>query len=205
MVPKAKRWIMAPLQTIINHVHLAINAMESLYNCGNLEHNSPAPFTPCSKVYTNKLGAALLVVGRYRNKKVLHAQIQVISNLAICRQMPTVWFLRSHSPEKTIFTMMCILADVPVKRITSGEMTDKDFANLTCVAGNLSAAPIRICETSSSDQFKESVEALLAEKSFSYVVCDWELDGADLALAKQLGGKSVLTFLHPHQQDKSAP
>jgi hypothetical protein len=171
--------------------------MEGLYHQGSLQKTDWQPFHSSITADNPKLGAALIVAGRFRNEPVINDQARIIWKLTIYRRFPTVWFVRSHSAGKIIFTTMCCLTGVSVQKIVDGELTEKDFARLTCAAGNLSAAPLRICEISGADQFKESVEALVAEASFSFAVCDWKLEGEDLALAEHFAQTSSLTFLCP--------
>lgn len=139
----------------------------------------------------------MTVFGRFRNEPVICAQARIIWKQAICRRLPTIWFVRSHSAGKIIFTAMCCLAGVSVQKIVKGELTEKDFFHLTCAAGYLSSAPLRICEISRALQFKESIETLALENSFSFAVCDWELEGEDLALAEHFTRISSLTFMCP--------
>jgi hypothetical protein len=187
---------MSNLQNIKDHVAFAIDAMEGLY--GQDRFQTPDWQYLLSRITGgySKLGAALMVVGRFRNEPVICAQAWIIWKQAICRRLPTVWFVRSPAG-KIVFNAMCFLAGVSVQKIVNSELTEKDFARLTCAARYLAAAPVRICEISETNHFKESIEALAAENSFSFAVCDWELEGEDLALGEHFARTLSLTFLCP--------
>ena len=188
---------MATLQNIKNHVVLAIDAMEGLYNQGSLLKPSWQPYPSAISANNSKLGAALMVVGRFRNEPVISDQVRIISKQTFCRRFQTVWFVRSHTAGKIIFTAMCSLARVSIEKIVAGELTEDDFGRLTCAAAHFSNAPLRICEISSADQFKESIEVLAMENSFCFALCDWELEGEDLEVAEKFARTSSLTFICP--------
>lgn len=188
---------MATIQNIKPVVNLAINALEGFFNQGGLQQTDAQHFySPITSGNPN-LSAALIVAGRFRNEPVIHDQAWIIWKQTIYRRFPTVWFVRSHSAEKIIFTAICSLAGVSFHSLVHGELSEKDFSRMTCAVCNLAAAPLRICEISGLDQFKEAVETLAAEHAFSFAVCDWELEGEDLALAEHFSRTSSLTFLCP--------
>ena len=138
-----------------------------------------------------------MVVGRFRNEPVISDQARIISKQTFYRLFPTVWFVRSHSAGKIIFTAMCSLAKVSIEKIVAGDLTEDDFGRLTCAAAHFSNAPLRICEITCTNQFKESIKVLAMENSFSFALCDWELEGEDLAVAENFARTSLITFICP--------
>jgi hypothetical protein len=188
---------MPPLQNIKPCTTLVVGAIESLYGQGRLQNSNGQLLRSRVTTGNPKLGAAFRVVEKLRNGTTVRDQARIIWRQTVCRKLPSVWFVRSHSAEKVVFSAICSLAGVSLVKIVNAKLTEKDFARLVCVVGHVAAAPLRLCELSGSDQFQESVEALAAENAFCYAVCDWVFNAEELAHAEHHAAKSKLTFLCP--------
>lgn len=161
-----------PLQDIKPVMMQAVTAMESLYGRGEGHAlNWPLP--------------------------VVQRQARLIWQLAIRRRMPLVWLLRNQSARKAVFTAACRLANIPPCRITTGELTERDFERLNHVVSHLSHAPVRLRDGCGPDKFRITCGLLASKGEFTYILCDWTLTDRELAFAKHLAAVTGLVFLCP--------
>ena len=112
------------------------------------------------------------------------------------RQNSTLLVCRNRSPVANLLFQMCMFGgNILTEQFLAGNFQESDLAVLTSAAGRLSNAPIRICDARNPGSFIEVLSA--AHKSFEYVLCDWTLDGEELAAAYRLTRDSDITFLCP--------
>ena len=138
-----------------------------------------------------------MVVGNFRNEPVVRDQTWIIWKEMALRQFPIVWFVRSQSAQRVVFTALCTLTGISIPELVNGELTAEHASRMNSACWHLVNGPLRICEISSSLQFEESIEELAAENTFSFAICDWELEGEDLVLAEKFSRSSNITFLCP--------
>ena len=111
------------------------------------------------------------------------------------RCKPTILFFRERSPLANVLFLMTLTGSTFRKEFVDGNLEDNDFLILTCGAGRLAAAPIRICDASEPDTFLRVL--FEARHSFDYVMCDWSLAGDELAAAYRMTQDSPIVFLFP--------
>jgi hypothetical protein len=110
-------------------------------------------------------------------------------------QKPTVLFCRSHTPVANMLFLMCMRGSTFSEQLLEGDVKERDFPVLTCGAGRLSNAPIRICDARSSDAFMRVL--FDAQALFDYALCDWMLKGEEMAAAYRMTRDSQIMFLCP--------
>lgn len=130
-------------------------------------------------------------------RAVLIDQAEAIWQLTVCRQVPAVWFIRTHRPVVVLVSALWERARVGLTRVLNGELDEKDFARLTLSAGVLGRAPLRICDARQPGALLRWLPKLLLENPGCSVFCDWDLEGKDLAEAWRLGKESEMTFFCP--------
>jgi hypothetical protein len=108
---------------------------------------------------------------------------------------PTVLFCRERSPIANLLFQMCMRGNILSDRFLDGDFIERDFPVLTCAAGALSNAPIRICDARDPDTFLRVL--FEAHKSLEYAMCDWTLTGEEMAAAYRMTKDSNVTFLCP--------
>jgi len=113
----------------------------------------------------------------------------------IRRQKPTLVFCRSRSPLANLIFLMSMTGSTFTEQLLDGNLSERDFPVLTCAAGMLSKAPIRICDAREPDVLLRVL--FDAHKHFDYAVCDWKLDGDELAAAYRMTQDSQISFLCP--------
>ena len=130
-------------------------------------------------------------------KAVLVDQTAAIWNLAVYRNVPAIWFIRTHRPLIVLLSAICEMAEVAVSRVLNAQLEDRDFPRLTRTVGQFAGAPLRICDIREPSAFWGCLPTLFSEDAALYVVCDWRLEGEELAAAHQLGKESQISFLCP--------
>jgi len=110
-------------------------------------------------------------------------------------QKPTLLFCRSRSPAANMLFLMCMRGSTLSEQLLEGDLKERDFPVLICGAGRLSNAPIRICDARNPDAFMRAL--FDAHTLFDYALCDWILEGEEMAVAYSMTRDSQITFLCP--------
>ena len=116
-------------------------------------------------------------------------------SFVINQQKQTLIFCRNHSPMAFLLFLMAQTGSRFSKQFVDGDYCESDFPVLTSSAGKLWNAPIRFCDAKEPTAFLRMLSD--AHKSFEYAVCDWILEGDELAAAQRLTKDSPITFLCP--------
>lgn len=114
-------------------------------------------------------------------------------------QKPTVLFCRNYSPVAMTLFQMCMRGNILTESFLDGDFKERDFPVLTSAAGKLSFSPIRICDAREPDTFLRVLSD--AHKAFEYAMCDWSLEGDELAAAQRATQDSPITFLCPFGEE----
>lgn len=116
-------------------------------------------------------------------------------SLVINQHKRTLIFCRNRSPMAFLLFLMAQTGSRFSKQFVEGGYGDSDFPVLTSSAGKLCNAPIRFCDAREPAAFLRMLSEV--HKSFEYVVCDWILEGDELAAAERVTQESPITFLCP--------
>ena len=81
------------------------------------------------------------------------------------------------------------------EQFLNGNLREGDFLTLTCAAGRLAQSQIRICDAREPDVFLKVL--FDAHNHFDYAMCDWKLQGEELAAAYRMTRDSQISFLCP--------
>jgi hypothetical protein len=117
--------------------------------------------------------------------------------MAVRRKVPAIWFIRSYGPTPVLLSATFERAEVPITRLLNAELRERDFAVLTSTFARFANAPLRICDARQPGALLNSLPALFSENLDCCVVCDWYLEGEELAAAHQLAKESQIAFLCP--------
>jgi hypothetical protein len=177
-------------------LHQAIDLMEVLY--GAAHGSAGGKVAGCGlKDGVERLEEDLWDLEYSPQKAVVIAQTQLVWDLAVRRKVPTRWFLRTHRPVTVLLSAIYERAEVPIERNANAELTEEDFSRLTCTVGRLAGAPLRMSDAREAGALLESLPEFFSEVEPCCVVCDWPLDGEELAAALQLKDESEISFLCP--------
>jgi hypothetical protein len=179
----------------------AIDLMEQLYESANGSCGIRCPswreFGPWLAEGVKKLEEELAALDYSPRRPILIDQARVIWSLSVRRSIPAIWFIRTSNPVTALVSATCEVAELPIPRVVNGELKDRDFPRLTFAVGRLASAPLRMCDARKPGAFLNSLPKLFSEEVACYVVCDWCLEGEELAAALQLKDESQISFLWP--------
>ena len=131
-------------------------------------------------------------------KAVLVDHTRILLNQVIRRQVPAIWFIRQHRPVTVLLSVICEQAEIPFSHIREGELTDENFANLTVWVGNIAGSPLKICDASQRESFKNACTTLILSKWDGLVLCDWVLEEDEIAVAEDLTANRNISFVSPY-------
>jgi hypothetical protein len=152
-------------------------------------------FGPWLAEGVKKLEEELAALEYSPRKAMLIDQVRVIWSLAVRRRTPAIWFIRAGNPVTVLVSAICEVAEVPTPRVVNGELEDRDFSRLTGAVGRFASSPLRMCNAREPGAFLNLLPKLFSEEADCCVVCDWSLEGEDLAAAVQLKDESQISFL----------
>jgi hypothetical protein len=123
------------------------------------------------------------------------AQATEVWDLAVHQKKPTVWLLRTYRPVTMLVFQMCKVGAISCERLMAGNFfPEQDFPILTGNAVKLSNAPLKLCDARPTGAFLSSLATLTAGKAPCSVVCDWVLEGDELAAAHHASGEAEISF-----------
>ena len=124
----------------------------------------------------------------------LAAQARIIWDLAVIRKQSSVWYLRNYYPVTMLIFQMDVIGTIPCARMLAGHIMDRDFPILTKYAKAVVAAPLKLCSARRPGAFADSLPALIGTRAPSHVICDWILEGGELAAARSASSGSRISF-----------
>lgn len=175
----------------------AILVFESFARGGGTLRPSRAPRSPWPDDQVSKLGEEINRLQRSGHASAISAQAGLVWNLAVHRKKSTVWFLRTHCPAMMLVVQMCQVGAIPCERLLAGHFEVRDFPVLTNLAGKLAYAPLMLCDARPAGAFLDSLTRLSLAKAPCFALCDWILEGRELAMARRAAREAGITFLCP--------
>ncbi len=115
----------------------------------------------------------------------LEALARLVWESAACREEPTVWLLRSYSPEASLTLLLCVVSNVPLGRLLEGDLSEDQSFRVTSVLESLDKSSISISETPEDGSFGERLNLARWLHGAEIGVCDWVLSPDELQTAQQ--------------------
>jgi len=126
---------------------------------------------------------------------VITAQAKMVWDSAVKQRTLTAWLLRTYRPVTMLVFQICKAEAAYCTRLLAGNFaTERDFPVLTGNAGKLASAPLKLCDARPAAAFLDSLAALRLMNTPCTVVCDWLLEGDDLAAARRASRESEISF-----------
>ena len=173
-----------------------VEVME-LIHCQSIKCPTWRKIGPWPEDDEKRIGEDLADLEYSPHKAVLIDQSRIIWNQVVHRKIPAVWFIRTHRPVTVIMSVICHVADVSIAHLLNGELTDREFDNLTLEVGRLAGSPLIICDASEPDSVQKAMSGLILSKLASLAICDWVLEGEESAMAQRLARELKFTFMCP--------
>jgi hypothetical protein len=126
---------------------------------------------------------------------VIAAQAKTVWDLAVHQRKLTVWCLRTYRPVTMLVFQTCEIGAISCARLLAGDfIVERAFPILVGNAVRQGAAPLKLCDARPPGAFQNSLAALMLLKAPSCVVCDWVLEGDELAAARHASSEAEISF-----------
>jgi hypothetical protein len=123
------------------------------------------------------------------------AQAENVWDSAVHRKKSTVWFLRTYRPVTMLVFQICRVGAISCGRLLAGNFfPERDFPVLTGNASKQATAPLKLCDARPPGAFLNSLAALMSVKAPCSAVCDWALEGDELAAARHASREAEISF-----------
>lgn len=80
--------------------------------------------------------------GNCPDHATLEALSRIVWNSAVERRVPTTWLLKRFRPESALIALLFTMAEVPLSRLLTQDLSDNDFLRLTSRAAQLTESPL---------------------------------------------------------------
>lgn len=175
-------------------IRQAIDLIESCAKSGGLLSPSRRPSWPWPDDDLSTVREEIARLQDSPQAASVAAQAEMLWDLAVRQKKPTVWFLRTYRPVTLVVSQLCRGGVTSCARLLAGKYVDRDFPILTGNAGKLASAPLKLCDARPAGAFLNSLAALEQVKAPCSVVCDWVLEGDELAAARHASREAEISF-----------
>jgi hypothetical protein len=176
-------------------VEQAINLIESTFNGGGNRWSSRQPRWPWPEDDVSTVRQEIVRLQNSPQAAAIAAQAKNVWDLAVHQRKSTVWCLRSYRPVTMLIFQTCEIGAISCARLLAGDsFVERAFPILVGNAVKQAAAPLKLCDARPPGAFSNALAALMLLKAPSCVVCDWVLEGDELAAARHASGKAEISF-----------
>jgi hypothetical protein len=175
-------------------VKQAIDLIESCVKDGGILGPSRRPWWPWPDDDLSTVREEIARLQDLPQAAAIVAQAESVWDLAVHRKKSTVWFLRTYRPVTMLVFQICRVGAIPCARLLAGKIAYRDFPVLTGNAAKLAPAPLKICDARPAGAFLNSLAMLMPLNAPCTVVCDWVLEGDELAAARHASREAEISF-----------
>ena len=183
LLDKAEQMIfeLAQRKSRSGFAHLKNILMETFERIEFLHQNKggitgvPSGFTDLDKLTSGFQPSDLVIVAARPSMGKTALCLNIAQYASLRKELPAAVFSLEMSREQLVTRMLCAEAMVDQQKVRTGQLTDKDWQQLTMAAGPLSRAPLFIDDTPGITpiEMRAKCRRLKAEHGLSLIVIDY--------------------------------
>lgn len=176
-------------------VEQSINLIESTFDGGGNRWSSGQSQWPWPNDDASTVREEIARLQNSPQVAAIAAQSKAVWDLAVHQRKSTVWCLRTYRPVTMLVFQTCEIGAISCALLLAGDpIVAQAFPILVGNAVMLSAAPLKLCDARLPGAFPNALAALILLKAPCWVVCDWVLQGDELAAARHASSEAEISF-----------